>query len=403
MNKFGYAAIAALVIVTIALGLTSRFLDPKIEARQAIFEPASMVWGFQHMEELFPSRGISTSLEPSALPLRPVDLSAIRFTALGREYGFEDLLAANHTQGLVVIHRGDIVYENYLGGAHAGSRFTSWSVAKSINATLVGIAIGEGLITSVDDPLEQFVSELKGTDYEGVSIRHALQMSSGIDFSEEYDASGSSDVNRFMGLSMFANIDPANPTAASFPRGFEPGTRFNYNTAESQILGWLVHEVSGMPVAHYLQEKIWQPLGMNHDASWLLDNYGPTGMEMTGCCINAALRDFARFGQLYLQDGIWQGERLLPQGWVAMATEPDSAHLQFGDSNESETGYQFQWWRMGPNAYSAEGVHGQFIYVNPVAEVVIAKASAWPEAWADEFAAPAIAGMHAIAQHLSAQ
>ncbi len=142
---------------------------------------------------------------------------------------------------------------------------------------------------------------------------------------------------------------------------------------------------------------------MSRDALWNLDQYGPTGVEMGGCCLNATLRDFARFGQLFLQDGVWEDQQLLPEGWVVRSTQPDADHLRFGDSGQSSTGYQYQWWRIGENAYSAEGVHGQFIYVNPQAQVVIVKASSWDLAWPDEQAHIAIAGMHAVAAYLADQ
>jgi CubicO group peptidase (beta-lactamase class C family) len=141
---------------------------------------------------------------------------------------------------------------------------------------------------------------------------------------------------------------------------------------------------------------------MEHDASWLLDIEGKRGMEMGGCCLNMALRDQARFGQLFLQDGMWEGERVLPEGWVARATVPSEAHLRWdAPSPYAERGYQYQWWSIGTGAVSAEGVHGQFIYVDPAREVVIAKASSWPEAWTDEDGAMAFAAFDAIARHLA--
>ena len=368
--------------------------------RQPIFEPEHMAQGFRTMSELFPSRTISRGERVSMLEESPRDFSSLSFRAGGKDYRFADLLEPNKTQGLLILHRGRIAYEAYFGDAHAGSRFTSWSVAKSFNSTLVGLAIGDGLIDDVNDQLAKYIPELKGTAYDGVTIRQALQMSSGVEFTEIYDGDEEADVTRFMGYSMFANLEPANQIAASFPRGYEPGTRFNYNTAESQILGWLVATVNGMHPAHILQQRIWQPLGMSHDATWNLDQYGATGSEMGGCCINAALRDYARFGQLFLQDGVWEGERILPEDWVREATVPDSEHLRFGDSPEASTGYQYQWWRLGDDAFAAEGVHWQFIYVNPGAEVVIAKASTWENAWPDDMAHPAIAGFHAVSDFL---
>lgn len=389
------------LVVALGFATFQTFIPASLDLRQRIFEPQYMVHSFRTMSELFPSRTVARAERVSPLPLALLDLSSVSFSASGKQYQFEDLLAANRTQGLLVMHRGEIVYEQYFGGAHAGTRFTSWSVAKSFNSTLVGLAIGEGLIGSVNDQLVDYLPQLKNTAYDGVTIRQALQMSSGVEFSELYDGALINDVTRFMGMSLMINMQPANELAFSFPRAHEPGTTFNYNTAESQIIGMLVATVTGMPLSHYLQQKIWEPLGMSHDATWTLDQYGESGVEMGGCCLNAVLRDYARFGQLFLQDGIWEGRRVLPQGWVAEATNPDADYVRFENSGDSETGYQYQWWRLGDSAYAAEGVHGQIIYVNTAAEVVIAKTSAWDIAWPEEMSIPAIAGMHAIAKHLA--
>jgi CubicO group peptidase (beta-lactamase class C family) len=249
----------------------------------------------------------------------------------------------------------------------------------------------------VDDPLLQYVPGLEGSGYDGVTIKQALQMSSGVGFTEMYEEA--SDITDFMGYTMFANLDPANEFMTRYDRVAEPGSVFNYSTGETQVLGWLVTEVTGKPLAHYLSEKIWSLLGMEHDATWILDREGREGMEMAGCCLNAALRDYARFGQLFLQDGWWEGRRILPDGWVAQATVPDSPQVDYGKLfPNSTTGYQFQWWAFpGPDrAYAAEGVHGQFIFVNPARDVVIAMTSAWPVAWDDDSEEEVAAAFEAI-------
>ncbi len=237
ISRTAVAVTAAVVFALLALGLWFA-PGPEVTIRQQIFEPAHMEQGFQTMVERFPSRVVYRGENESPLKRSIRDLNEVRFSADGRDYMFTDLLEVNDTQGLVILHRGEVAYENYFGEAHPGTRFTSWSVAKSFTSTLVGMAIGDGLINSVEDSLEQYVPELRGTAYEGVTIAQALQMSSGVKFSEEYDGSIFADVTRFMGYSFFANRASANEVAASFPRVLEPGTQFNYNTAESQILGW---------------------------------------------------------------------------------------------------------------------------------------------------------------------
>jgi CubicO group peptidase (beta-lactamase class C family) len=359
-------------------------------------------WTFQHMSELFPSRTIGRAGNVTRFERAPVALEGIRFELAGSEVGFEDFWKGNQTAGMVVLHRGRLVFERYDLGADETTRFTSWSVAKSFTSTLVGLALGDGKLASLDEPLGNHLPEVAGTGYDGVTIGQALQMSSGVRFSEEYDASGGSDVIDFMRNSLYLNRSPANSLAIDYPRAHAPGTVFNYNTAETQVLAWLVKRATGQNPADYLEQKLWRRLGMEHDASWLLDIEGKRGMEMGGCCLNMALRDQARFGQLFLQDGLWEGERVLPEGWVARATVPSEDHLRWDAASPyAEHGYQYQWWSIGTGAFSAEGVHGQFIYVDPAREVVIAKASSWAEAWTDEHGAMAFAAFDAIARHLT--
>jgi CubicO group peptidase (beta-lactamase class C family) len=349
------------------------------------------------MSELFPTRTVSRGGRISEQPAAPVDLDGVALTVSDETLRFDDFLERNHTHGIVVLHRGRRVYERYFEGADERSRFTSWSVAKSFTATLVGMALGEGRIASLDDPLEQYVESLRGTAYEGVTIDQALRMSSGVAFTEVYTAGGS-DVSRFMGQSAIGHSVPADELAASFPRGAAPGSVFNYNTAETQILGMLVRAVYGRGHAEVLEEALWRPLGMENDASLILDRPGAAGIAMAGCCLNAALRDWARFGQLHLQDGIWEGRRLLPEGWVADATTLSNTSPD--DEPSSKSGYRYQWWVFDEGRYAAEGVHGQFILVDPARRLVVAKASFWPVAWDDALAAEALAAFAAIGDYL---
>ena len=393
-----------LATLALAAGCALLLRAPTLQARSAAFEPENMAWSFRHMSELFPSRTVRRAGPVSALESVPTPLDAVVYQVGDEQRVFGEFFERNRTGGLVVLHRGRIVHERYAQGAGPETRFTSWSVAKSFVSTLVGLALQEGAIESLDDPLERYVAELRGTAYEGVSVRQALQMSSGVEFSEVY-AEGDSDVMTFMVDTLITNRKRANEVAAGFPRGRPPGTAFNYNTAETQILGWLVREATGRSPAAYLEEKLWSRLGMEHDATWLLDREGVNGdgMEMSGCCLNASLHDWARFGQLFLQDGIWQGERLLSKGWVSEATTPGAPHLAFGGVEPpSEAGYQYQWWAYSDGSYAAEGVYGQWIWVDPGREVVIAMASAWPDSWPDAYAVEALSAFRAVAAQLSA-
>ncbi len=395
------ASFAASLVGVLGLlgGLTLRYVNQAVD-RGGYFDPnlRGAAWhqlGLRSLSEAFPTRTVSRGGEIAVLPESPRDLGELSFEHDGRQLGFDEFLERNHTHGIVVLHRGEVVYERYFAGADAGSRFTSWSVAKSFTATLVGIALADGRIRSLDDSIETYVPALQGTAYDGVSIDQVLRMRSGVAFTEEYTDDGS-DVADFMRASVIEQGDSADRLAAGYPRASVPGSTFNYNTAETQILGMLVRAVSEKSHGAYLEEKLWRPLGMEHDASLVLDRPGPTGVALAGCCLNAALRDWARFGQLHLQDGVWRGERLLPEGWVARATSGT------GDEDpEEEVFYGYQWWIFDEGRYSAEGVHGQFIFVDPANEVVIAKASFWPVAWDDDLADETLAAFGAVARHLT--
>jgi CubicO group peptidase (beta-lactamase class C family) len=376
-----------------------------LQARRVAFsEPAQLPWMLSHMSELFPSRTISRDSASTPLPRAIRDLSTFRYDAGGIQRSLDQHLEANRARGMVILHEGRIVHEWYAENTDETTRFTSWSVAKSVTSTLVGLAVSDGAIGSLDDPIERYLPAAVGTGYEGVTVRQALQMSSGVAFTEVY-SDGKADVIRYFTETMILNRKRANEEALDFPRVRPPGTRFKYNPAVSQVLGAVVHAATGRSLSALLEEWIWRPLGMEHDASWLLDREGPTGMEMSGCCLNMALRDWARFGQLFLQDGVWGGDRILPAGWVAEATRPSADHLLFPDNPEStlpeERGYQYQWWWLGDGVYSAEGVNGQLIWIDPARRVVIARAAAWPDAWDEALAGDVFRVFSALAEYLA--
>jgi CubicO group peptidase (beta-lactamase class C family) len=376
--------------------LALRYVEQALD-RGGYFDPSirTAEWhrdGQRTLSEAFPTRIVSRGGPIATLSESRRELGAVTYEHAGERYTLDAFLKRNHTQGIVVLYRGNLVFERYYDGASDASRFTSWSVAKSLTATLVGMALADGKIRSLDDTLGKYVPALRTTAYDGVTIDQALRMRSGIAFTEEY-AEGASDIATYMQTSVIEQFGSADRLAAGYPLAADPGTIFNYNTAETQILGWLVREVTNKSHAAYLEEKLWRPLGMEHDASIVLDRPGPEGIEMAGCCLNASLRDWARFGQLHLQRGVWQGKQILAEDWVRRATSP---------SGESDSFYGYQWWLFDEGRFSAEGVHGQFIFVDPAHDLVIAKASVWPVAWDDALADEAMAAFDAAGRHLAA-
>ena len=402
-----------ILILIGAVGVLGFMNKPTYEAamlRANSFDPSwgtreGNRWGLQHMAELFPARTVHRGGPVSALPEAMMDLSGFTYELKGETRTLEQFHNSNDTQAMIVLHKGRVVYETYRHGSDEATRFTSMSVAKSVTATLLGIARGEGLIASFEEPIDTYLPELKGTAYEGVSIKHVLQMSSGVAFNEEYGPDNTSDVADFFMFSLMGNFNSADELAINYPKGVEPGTKFNYSTAETQVLSALLRRVTGQKQADYLTEKLWRPLGMGHDATWLTDKAGTDGDEMGGCCLNAALRDYARIGLLYLNDGIApSGQRLLPEGWVAESTQPsDPQVMRCALYDDSPMGYQYQWWAYPGEAYSAEGVFGQFVYVDPTKDLVIAKTSAWPEGWIDAYGYEAGLVFSKLGDYLQAQ
>lgn len=334
---------------------------------------------FRTMDENLPTRTVPRATEASVLRRSPEPLS-ISYTYEGNTYDIEDFPERTDTTGLLILHGGVVLFEGYYLGADESSRFLSMSVAKSFTSTLLGIARGEGLIASFDDPVSDYLPELEGTGYEGVAIKHLLQMSSGVDFVEEYE-NEESDIAR-LGAAAFGGKERVNDVAVTYGRSREPGTEFYYASVNTQILCMLLEKVTGRNLSSYMAEKLWQPLGAEHDAYWILDQ--EDGVEAAFGGLNVSLRDYGRLGLLMAYDGVWQGRRILPEGWVAEATLPDAPHVQPGKLMEGyKMGYQYQWWTFPgeDGSFTGEGIYGQLLMVNPVLDLVVVKTSAWPEPW----------------------
>lgn len=390
---------AALFALFLTTGLSSaRAEGYPVGDKGSMWADPYLVGSYRHMDEIYPSRRVPRSGAVSELPVgEPLALET--FPVAGVPMKLEDFVARARTTGLIVLKDGKIVFERYWQGADAGSRFASWSMAKSFVSTLVGFAIGDGLIRSVEDPVTDYLPELKGSGYDGVPIKAVLQMSSGVAFREDY-VDSSSDA-----LVMWNDVLQYNKRrfadfAVNSQRAVEPFARFNYAGLDSVVLGLLVHRVTGKSLSAYLAEKLWGPLGMEGDASWLTEGRSDQALEAPFCCLNARLRDYARFGQFMLQNGAWNGRQLLPKGWVAEATYPAGSQVAFGKLYPGDPmGYQYQWWiEPGPDrAYAAEGVNGQFIYVNPAKTLVVVMTSVWKAFWDDRLAIQSWALFDAIA------
>jgi CubicO group peptidase (beta-lactamase class C family) len=274
------------------------------------------------------------------------------------------------TAGLVIIQDGKIRFEKYGLGFSADGRWTSFSVAKSFTSTLVGAAIKDGYIKSIDDKVSDYIPDLKGSVYDNVTIKQLLTMTSGVKWNEDY-ADPKSDVALFNAHKAEPGVDVTVSYMRKLKREAPPGTKWVYKTGETNLIGVLVSSATKKNLSDYLSEKVWRPFGMEHNASWLL---GSTGHEISGCCLQASTRDFARFGLFILGGGIVEGKSVLPAGWIAEAT------TKHADTDQAEDGYGYQWWTVNDASYAAKGIFGQGIFIDPKRKLVIASNSNWPQA-----------------------
>jgi CubicO group peptidase (beta-lactamase class C family) len=307
--------------------------------------------------------------EPYPLPPAPRRLGNFTFESRGERYDLYDFLSLNRVTGLLVLRDGAVAYEYYGLGNGPDTRWMSMSVVKSMTATLVGCAIADGHIGSLDDPLTRYLPDFAGSAYDGVTVRQLLQMASGVAWNETY-TDPASDRRAMLEAQIAQRPGAILELMAALPRAAPPGTRWNYSTGETQVVGALVRAATGMPVAEYLSAKIWHPFGMADDATWWLAS--PGGLEIGGSGLSATLRDYARFGLFMLHGGRVDGEATLPPGWPEAATRPQ----QIGDETVD---YGYMWWPLDGGAYAAIGIFGQFVYVHPSSRVVIAMWSAQPK------------------------
>lgn len=339
-----------------------------------LFTGAEQYENFNRMADLVPTSRLTPSTQPFRFPEGDaVDLPDA-FSFRGNRVDTAQFLEETDTSALLVLKDGAIRHESYFLTGGRNVNWLSMSVAKSFTSALVGIAVSEGHIRSVSDPITDYVRSLKGSAYEGVSIEDVLQMSSGTRWSEDY-GDPDSDVAR-----LGAALQPGGSLTAflgTMVREVEPGTRNLYNSADTQALGELLTRATGQSVTDYMQEKLWQPLGMEAPAYWINDSHG---MEMTFAGLNATARDYAKLGELYRNRGRWGDVQLIPESWVDASTVADADHLK-REVSDFGMGYGYQWWLMdnSGNEYSAIGIYNQFIYVNPGQDLVIVKLSAFSD------------------------
>ena len=374
MSKL-FAPLAAAAVAALFAASAFAADPPPPPAGGAILSwtPAQQAYGYRNMEKVTAvhvvKRGDHVRELPMGAPIEP------KWTWKGKPQTTASYMAAMRTSGVVVLKDGKIVLERYGMDRTPDQRWTSFSVAKSVTATLVGAAIKDGYIKSLEEPVTAYIPELKGSGYEGVTVRQLITMTSGVKWNEDY-TDPKSDVAQAGFSTDTPGLNPIVSYMRKLPRETAPGSKFVYKTGETDLAGILVSNAVGKPLSQYLSEKIWAPYGMEQDAIWVDD---VAGHERGGCCMSMTARDYARIGQFMLEGGKAGGVSVVPDGWIADATK---AHSTFPPGGV-ETGYGYFWWII-QGGYAAEGIFGQQIFIYPADHLVIAINSAWPQASADE-------------------
>ncbi len=374
----GSLGLAALPVAALAadvdIGTVRQIYDgkllPDIQART-----------FRNIDKLFPTRTIRAGgKDARTVRELPLDLDPtfkdLSFKIGDKSHDLYETMSVNRVAGLIVLKDGKIKFEDYELGNDRQTRWMSMSVAKSMTSTLIAAAIKDGDIASIDDRLEKYLPQLKGSAYGPVTVAELLTMSSGVKWSETY-TDPTSDRRHMLDLQIAQKPGAIVTYMASLPKAHEPGAAWNYSTGETSMAAALVHAATGKNLADYLSEKIWKPYGMESDATWWLGS--PDGLEVGGSGVSATLRDYARFGQFVLEGGKAGGQSVVPDDWFPAAGQPR-------DIGGKTVGYGRMWWPVAKGeafkndkAFSAIGIYGQYVYVNPARNIVIAMWSAQPK------------------------
>lgn len=397
------------------IGSAEEFLDLPLEKKAATF---------RNVDKIFNTRAIKRGGSIFPLPESDNMLTSVKYSLNGvNTYDIDDFITRNNVAGLLIIKDGKIVLERYAQGNTEKSKWTSFSVAKSVTSTLIGFAVKDGKI-ALNDLVTKYLPQMKGTAYDGVTVRQLMQMSSGAEWVEDY-LDKSTVFSEMFQCILDGKAGGIIDVMSSLKRVEEPGKRFLYSTGEAYLEGEVLSAaLDGESLSNYLSRKVWATMGMESDAYWLLES--PDGMEFGGGNISMILRDYGRFGMFILNDGVVNGTHMLPQGWTDEAGKPAGDSPQCGyemlysASNLAKypydypLGYGYNWWAMpeaewGPwselsnpdwwgdyaietpsvdfpnltGTFEAQGVFGQLIHINQKENMVTVVWSTWSAAWID--------------------
>ena len=381
-----------------------RFTDPDY------FSFPKLRWTVCHFRELMPTVNVSRGIGAPAMPEQKFDpaIDALTFMPLGssQEMTWAQSLEANYTDGIIVLHKGTVIYEHYSGCLNIRGQHGAMSVTKSITGLLSEILVAEGILDETAK-VSTIVPELSDSAFGDATIRQVMDMTTALKYSEDY-----ADPNADVWIYSAAGSPLPKPSTYQGPKTYyeylqtvrkegEHGVAFGYKTINSDALGWIIARVTGKSVVTLLSEKIWQKMGAEQDAYYTVDSIGT---PFAGGGFNAGLRDMARIGQLLLNDGVINGQRLIPEAAIASirAGGNKEAFAKAGYSLLNGWSYRGMWWvsHNENGAYMARGVHGQALYIDPKAEMVIARFASHPQAGNTANDPTSLPAYEALAQYL---
>lgn len=392
-KRFGLAVIGVIAIITGTLWFCFGKKIKTLYTSLKSFKNENLAYTFQHTPQIQPTKKISKGENTVYFLKENNILLADGFHFEGIFYPSEKFIKDTKTSAMLVIKDDVIKYEKYYMGGDENTLFSSNSMGKSFVSALMGIAISEGYVESVEDPIGKYIPEFAGTQMENIPIRACLQMASGINFNEDTDMSGFS-MRTLMGT-------PAMKVISKYGIQEKPYTYRRYLSINTEILGQIIKNTTGRGLAEYMEEKLWKKIGTEHDAYWTLSN----GTELAMGGLSVSLRDYARFARLYLNEGIYNGEQILAKDWVKDSMDASADYSKPGANLDAYNaiGYGYQWWVPEGNQHEfmAIGVYGQWIYVNPSKQVMIVKTSADPDFMAKGYELKHVEFFRAIADGIS--
>jgi CubicO group peptidase (beta-lactamase class C family) len=379
MSAMSRSRYRLLPLTLVSLAWSVQAATPQVAGLRQLYDgtmlPGLEVTTFSHADTLQPVRVVRRGVSSQPLPKRSKPFPPIHFEVGGHRFDLYDYLATNRVAGMLVLKEGEIAFEDYELGIGPDTHWISFSMAKSIASTLVGIALTDGSIASLDDPVVRYVPALRGSAYDGVSVRQILTMSSGVRWDETY-TDPKSDRRKVLELQLAGKPGEVLRYMGSLPRAAAPGSVWNYSTGETFVLGAVIEGATHRSLTAYLSEKIWAPAGMESDATWWVD--GPQGLAWAGSGLEATLRDFGRFALIAAAGGRLNGRALVPEGWFKEAGVPH-------EIGGKTVAYGYMWWippqsvAVHAGAFEAVGIFGQYMYINPREHLAIVVLSARPK------------------------